>query len=63
VLDGDTKALEAAGEKEGVLEIMAVTHAGMTTDAFAKTVAEWLASARHPRFDRSVRHARLPADA
>jgi hypothetical protein len=45
------KGLTASGEK-GMLEIMAVTHAGMTTDAFAKTVSDWLISARHPRFDR-----------
>ena len=29
---------------------MAATHAGMTTEAFNQTVAEWLESARHPRF-------------
>lgn len=51
ILEGDRQALAAAGEKE-MLEIMAVTHAGMTTEAFAKSVGEWLATARHPRFDR-----------
>jgi len=51
VLNGDAKALAAAGEK-GVLEIIAATHAGMTTEAFAMRVAQWLASARHPRFNR-----------
>ena len=51
VLEGDHAALAAAGEK-GLLEIMAATHAGMTTDDFDKIVAEWLATARHPRFDR-----------
>jgi phosphoglycolate phosphatase-like HAD superfamily hydrolase len=51
VLEGDHRALAAAGEK-GLLEIVAATHAGMTTDDFAKTVADWLASARHPRFNR-----------
>jgi phosphoglycolate phosphatase-like HAD superfamily hydrolase len=50
-LEGDQRALAAAGEK-GLLEIMAVSHAGMTTDDFAKTVAEWLETARHPRFNR-----------
>ena len=29
-----------------------VTHAGMTTDEFAKIVTDWLATARHPRFKR-----------
>ncbi|TXL81538.1 haloacid dehalogenase-like hydrolase [Vineibacter terrae] len=51
VLEGDQRALAAAGEK-GLLQIVAATHAGMTTEAFAKTVADWLATARHPRFNR-----------
>ena len=51
VLDGDMKALAASGEK-GLVELMAVTHAGMTTDEFAKIVSDWLATARDPRFKR-----------
>jgi phosphoglycolate phosphatase-like HAD superfamily hydrolase len=51
VLDSDMKGLAASAGKGG-LGIVAVTHAGMTTGAFAKTVVEWLASARHPRFHR-----------
>jgi len=51
VLAGDLAALKASGE-HGLLQIMAVTHAGMTTDAFAADVAGWLATARHPRFRR-----------
>jgi phosphoglycolate phosphatase-like HAD superfamily hydrolase len=51
VLEGDLKALAAAGEK-GLLEIMAATHTGMTTEAFSQVVAEWIATARHPRFER-----------
>jgi phosphoglycolate phosphatase-like HAD superfamily hydrolase len=51
VIEGDPEALAAAGEK-GLLEIMAVTHTGMTTEAFAATVSEWLATARHPRFNQ-----------
>jgi phosphoglycolate phosphatase-like HAD superfamily hydrolase len=50
-LEGDPTALAAAGQK-GLLEIVAATHAGMTTDAFDKIVADWLATARHPRFNR-----------
>jgi phosphoglycolate phosphatase-like HAD superfamily hydrolase len=50
-IEGDPKGLAEAGEK-GLLEIMAVTHAGMTTDDFATIVADWLTSARHPRFNR-----------
>jgi hypothetical protein len=52
VLDGDMKALAASGEK-GLVELMAVTHAGMTVDEFARIVTEWLATARHPRFKRA----------
>jgi phosphoglycolate phosphatase-like HAD superfamily hydrolase len=51
VLDGDMKALAASGEK-GLVELMAVTHAGMTTDEFLKIVSDWLTTARDPRFKR-----------
>lgn len=51
LLDGDIKALAAAGEK-GAAEVVMATHAGMTTDDFAKTVADWMSMARHPRFKR-----------
>jgi hypothetical protein len=50
-LDGDMQALAASGEK-GLVELMAVTHAGMTTEQFTKIVSDWLASARDPRFKR-----------
>src|SRR5206468_4911132 len=36
----------------GMLELVMVTHAGMTTDEFAKIVSDWLATARQPRFKR-----------
>ncbi|MGY4480536.1 HAD family hydrolase [Bradyrhizobium sp. USDA 3364] len=51
LLAQDTKALAASGQK-GLLQIVAATHAGMTTDAFAGSVRDWLATARHPRFNR-----------
>jgi phosphoglycolate phosphatase-like HAD superfamily hydrolase len=51
ILAGDLKGVMASGEK-GVAELLAVTHAGMTTDAFRQTVADWLATAHHPKFDR-----------
>ena len=51
VLDGDLKALAGMGEK-GLVEIVLVTHAGMTVDEFSTIVLNWLATARHPRFDR-----------
>jgi phosphoglycolate phosphatase-like HAD superfamily hydrolase len=51
LLTNDKQALAALGEKD-LLQIVAATHAGMTTDDFAKSVTDWLATARHPRFDR-----------
>jgi hypothetical protein len=52
VLEDDMKTLAESGER-GLLELILVTHAGMTTDEFAKIVSDWLATARHPRFKRS----------
>lgn len=51
VLAGDVKGLAASGEK-GLMELMAMSHSGMTTDEYAAIVADWLKTARHPRFDR-----------
>ena len=51
VLGGDTKALARLGEK-GLLQVIAATHSGMTVEDFTSTVADWIASARHPRFNR-----------
>ena len=51
LLKGDVKAALAGGE-HSVGEIVAATHSGMTTDDFAKVVAEWLATARHPTKNR-----------
>lgn len=51
VLAGDWSSVAAGGE-HAIAELVAATHAGMTTEAFDRTVREWLASARHPRLDR-----------
>jgi phosphoserine phosphatase len=51
VLDGDRTALARAGQ-QGLVEILAATHAGMTADEFDWIVADWLAKACHPRFNR-----------
>jgi phosphoglycolate phosphatase-like HAD superfamily hydrolase len=51
VLRGDTRATLAGGEK-ALLELVMATHAGMTTEEFEKIVLDWLAAARHPRFNR-----------
>jgi len=50
-LEGDLKAVSQSGAK-GLLELMMATHAGMTTEEFEQTVKDWLATARHPRFQR-----------
>ncbi len=49
--NGDLKSLAASGEK-GLAEVVALTHAGTTSDEFAAVVREWAKSARHPRFKR-----------
>jgi len=51
VLEDDKEALAAAGE-HGLLELVMATHSGMTTDEFAATAMEWLATARHPTTGR-----------
>ena len=51
ILENDMKEVAAAGEK-GLLEVIAATHTGMTTDEFAATVKDWVAKAKHPRFQR-----------
>ena len=51
VLEGDMKTLAESGER-GLVEVVMVTHAGMTTSEFAKIVTDWLATARDPRFKR-----------
>ena len=50
-LEGDRAKLADAGERGFVMLVMA-SHAGMTTDAFAASVTDWLATAQHPRFQR-----------
>ena len=51
LLKGDVKGALAGGEK-AVAQIVMVTHAGMTTDEFAKIVKDWIATARHPKTGR-----------
>ena len=51
VLVGDAKGI-LTGELHALLEIVAATHFGMTTEEFEAEVRKWLASARHPRTDR-----------
>jgi phosphoglycolate phosphatase-like HAD superfamily hydrolase len=51
VVSGNIDAIAGLSEKD-MAEIVAVTHSGMSTDAFNETVANWLAIAKHPRFKR-----------
>ena len=50
-LEGDLGKLLAGKHHEGLLHVIGLTHAGMTTDEFDVRVQNWLKSARHPRFD------------
>jgi phosphoglycolate phosphatase-like HAD superfamily hydrolase len=51
VLSGDQAALAGLGEKE-LLLIVTQTHSGMTVRQFQQAVLDWIAMARHPRFNR-----------
>ena len=52
LLAGDTAKLLAGPRHEGLLRIIALTHAGMTTDEFSARVQDWIGTAEHPRFER-----------
>lgn len=45
--EGDMEGMLAGGE-EGLLEVLAVSHAGISVEAFQADVSDWLASATHP---------------
>jgi phosphoglycolate phosphatase-like HAD superfamily hydrolase len=51
LIEGDHKALAEAGKKR-LVEILVATHTGMAIEEFEATVMEWLATAKHPKFDR-----------
>jgi phosphoglycolate phosphatase-like HAD superfamily hydrolase len=48
LLKGDMQGVAASGQK-GLMEMLAATHAGITTEDFSKTVGDWIATARHPK--------------
>jgi phosphoserine phosphatase len=48
MLKGDLKTALAGGE-HALLEIVMVTHTGMTTVEFEQIVQDWIATARHPQ--------------
>ena len=51
VIAGDMKGLAASGEK-GIVELMMVTHTGMTVEEFDAIVRSWFETARHPTSKR-----------
>ncbi|MBC7817209.1 MAG: haloacid dehalogenase-like hydrolase, partial [Planctomycetaceae bacterium] len=51
LLKGDVKNALAGGEP-AIFQIVMATHAGMTTEEFEATVKGWLATTKHPRFQR-----------
>jgi len=51
LLKGDVKGALKGGER-AMLEIVMATHAGMTTEEFAQTVKDWIATERHPKTGR-----------
>ena len=51
-LDGDLAKLLEGEHFDGLMQILAITHAGMTTEEFGTAVQAWFASAKHPRYGR-----------
>jgi hypothetical protein len=51
VLDDDVKKVLSFGE-HGLLELVMVTHAGMTTEEFSQIVKDWINTARHPKTNK-----------
>jgi phosphoglycolate phosphatase-like HAD superfamily hydrolase len=51
VLDGDRETISKFTEADW-LQIIAATHAGMSSKVFARLVQQWLAVAKAPRFNR-----------
>jgi phosphoglycolate phosphatase-like HAD superfamily hydrolase len=51
VLTGDREAMSKFSEKDW-MEIVAVTHSGMSTEEFVALVKPWITTAKAPRFDR-----------
>ena len=52
LLAGDLAAAAHAGGMEELTDVLLSTHAGLTAEEFATVATDWLAEARHPRFDQ-----------
>lgn len=48
ILEGDMKTVMGGGEKT-LLQILKVSHTGMTTEAFSESVKNWIKTAKHPK--------------
>ena len=48
----DDRAALAKLKLQDIVRVVVATHSGMTTEHFEETARDWLAKARHPRFDR-----------
>jgi len=51
LIEQDHKTLHALG-KQGVMELFAATHTGMTQEEFDRIAGSWFAEARHPKLGR-----------
>ena len=54
ILAGDNKKALAGG-KEALIEILKVTHTGMTTEEFSASVRTWIDSAKHPTTGKPIK--------
>lgn len=51
VIEDDLDTVAKSG-MDGLVKLVMVSHAGMTTEEFSETARQWLDTARHPRFNR-----------
>jgi phosphoglycolate phosphatase-like HAD superfamily hydrolase len=59
ILTNDRGAMGHFGEKE-IVEVLAVTHSGMTPEDFTGLARDWLDKAQHPRFHRLFKDCVYP---
>lgn len=52
LIKGDLEHAAAVATESDLAEVMAVAHAGMTTDEFEASVKEWISTAKHPKTGR-----------
>lgn len=55
LLEHDHKTLHALG-KQGIMELLAATHAGLTEEEFDGIARAWFERAKHPKFGRLFKH-------